>query len=159
MQAMQIETETARAEVATLSRQLGESPDESYWKGCMETSDRRCRETMEELRRTSSELGQVQLKYQLLKERVLKKAAQVGQRGSASAQPPMAQPEGSIYGSLNTLVVLGALADSTGAAPQRSAAPEGSFTYRPPLSGQRRRRDQQEQQQPQQDEGEGSRQE
>ena len=147
------------AEVATLTQQLGERPDDRFWRISLETEARRYQELMVRHEQKLGELGAAQLKYQLLKDRVLKKAAQVGQRGSASVPPPMAQPEGSIYGSLNTLVVLGALADSTGAAPQRSAAPEGSFTSRPPLSGQRRRREEQEQQQPQQDEGEGSRQE
>ena len=101
-----------------------------------------------------------QLKYEQLKERVRRKAAQAGPRASGSVQAPVARSGGATF-SLDTIEAIGPLTEQGGAGPQRSGAPEVSVTSRPPLSGQRRRRVEEEQQ-PQQDEGaregEGSRQ-
>ena len=56
------------AEVATLTRQLGERPDESYWRGCVETEGRRYHELMVRYEQKAEELGAAQLKYSQLKE-------------------------------------------------------------------------------------------
>ena len=129
----------------------------------METEARRYQELMVRHEQKVGELGAAQLKYEQLKERVRRKAAQAGPRVSGSVQAPAARSGGSTF-SLDTFVAVGALAGSAGAGPQRSVAPAASVTSRPPLSGQRRRREEEEQQQdqPRQDEdareGEGSRQ-
>ena len=147
--------------MTSLTQRLGERPDDSYWRGRLEAEDRRYHEISERLERKAGELAAAQLKYQLLKERVMRKAAQAGHRGSGSVQAPAAQPMGSFFGSLDTIVAVDALGASSGARPQQSAAPEASVTSRPPLSGQRRRRDQPEPppQEGEEREGEGSRQE
>ena len=142
--------------MTTLTRQLGKRRDDAYWRGCLENEDRRYRELMVRYDQKTGDLAAAQLKYQQLKERVVRKATQAGHRVSGSIQPPAAQPAASAFQSLDTLFAIDALAGSAGAGPQRSLAPEGSFTSRPPLSGQRRRREEHEQQ-PRQEEEERER--
>ena len=76
--------------------------------------------------RATRELAEAQLKYQLLKDRVRRKGAQVGHGGASPAQPSVGRPGASSFISLDTIEVVGPL--GSGAMPQRSAAPEGSFT-------------------------------
>ena len=140
------------AQIATLTQQLGERSDDRYWRGCLETEGRRYQDLMVQYTQKTSELGAAQLKYEQLKERVRRKAAQVGARSAGPAQPSVGRPGASSFVSLDTIEVVGPL--GSGAMPQRSAAPEGSFTSRPPLSGQRRRLEDS----PRPEEGEGSRQ-
>ena len=155
LQARDAQLQARDAKIASLTRQLGERPDDSFWRGQVESGERRCHEMTEELRRTSSELGQAQLKYYQLKERVRQKTDQVGQRASGSAQPSVGIPRQSSLFSLDTIERVEPL--GSGAMPQRSAAPEGSFTSRPPRSSQRRRLE--DPPEPRPEEGEGSRQE
>jgi hypothetical protein len=135
--------EAAEAQVASLSRQLGERPGDDYTKGRLDAAEERCRHFEDAYERAIRRESEVLLKYRLLKERVMRKAAQAGHRGSP-ARAPTVPPEGSIYGSLDTFMAVEALGgDGSGAGGQRSAAPETSFTSRPPRSGQRRRLEQQ----------------
>ena len=143
------------AQIVTLTQQLSERPGEDFWRGRLEAEDRRFHDVSDRLERRTRELAEAQLKYHQLKDRVRRKVAQVGQRGSGATQPSVGHPGVSSFISLDTIELVEPLGDPA-AIPQRSAAPEGSFTSRPPLSGQRRRFEQLE---PRQEEGEGSRQE
>ena len=110
------------AQIATLTQQLGERPDESFWRGWIEEGDRRYQDVSDRLVRATRELAEAQLKYQLLKDRVRRKAAQVGHGGPSPAQPSVGRPGATSFISLDTIEVVGPL--GSGAMPQRSAAPD-----------------------------------